>query len=476
METNNNIFTGFAMRRCIFICVVFMLMQSRVFADQCRITDIRFWQSPEEAQVVIDLSDTPKVSPIGNLSDGTAFFDVEGCSFRPGRQNYPLNNLFLQYLTVQERIRGAVRILFKPGNGVIQQTFVLPKNPSKPSRIVIFLQEPLRAQEARRAQERLEVNRLKAGNVKIVVIDPGHGGEDPGARHDGIIEKNYVLGMGTLLKSYFDQDPHYRAVMTRTGDYIIPLNRRSQIAEHLTADVFVSIHANYNRKRAIQGIEVYFESPHGAVGEAERLVAESENQQDAVGGVATSQMSGGAAKSDIVQKQASTMFKSRQLAEKVGARMARAVPGLYLRGVKRAGFKVLHSMAMPSILVELGYMSNPNDAAILKNAEAQKRLSQAIYSGVRDFLEGKIQEGYDVSYFQYFQQVEAAKRAQAEKQRIAKERRAKVLARSRPYKTKKGDTVASIAGKFKVKVAELRELNNFGKKRQLKAGETIRIP
>jgi len=75
-------------------------------------------------------------------------------------------------------------------------------------------------------QEVEEIRRLKSGNIRIVVIDPGHGGEDPGARHNGIIEKDFVLQMGRLVKAYFDRDPRYKAILTRAGDYIIPLERR----------------------------------------------------------------------------------------------------------------------------------------------------------------------------------------------------------------------------------------------------------
>jgi len=446
---------------------------SQAYAQELRITDIRFWQSPEEAQIVLEMSGVPRVSPVQSLTDGTIFFDIDKTSFRPGRQNYPLNNSFVQTLSVQERVRGGVRVFLKPAEGVLNRTFVLPANSNKTDRIVIFLSEPAAAAEARRNQEVEEISRLKAGNVKIVVIDPGHGGEDPGARHNGVIEKDFALQMGRLVKAYFDRDPRYKAILTRNGDYIIPLERRSQIAAHNGADVFVSIHGNYNSRRIIQGIEVYYESPKGASGEAERLLVDSENQQDVVGGVGSV---AGSSKQGIVKKQAEVMFLSRQFAEKIARRLGVAVPGLALRGVKRAGFKVLHSTAMPSILVELGYMSNPSDVVKMRSADGKTRMAQAIYLGVRDFLEGNIQRGYDAGYISYVKRVEEEKRARAERLRREKERRARNLANSRPYKVKKGDSVKSVATKFKVGISELRDLNQFGKKRSLKSGEVIRIP
>ena len=458
-----------------FLLLVLVFLSGFASAEEGqRITDIRFWQSPEEAQVVIDLTLPPKVAPMEVLPDGTFYFEIESCHFRPEKQSYSLNNSFLKALTVQERSGGLVRVYFRVPLGIQYRTFLLPKNTVKPDRLVIFLSEPSQVQEMRRQEEIQEVSRLKASNVKIVVIDPGHGGEDPGARHNGVIEKNYVLAMAKLIKAYFDRDARYKCVLTRTGDYIIPLDRRSQIAEHMNADAFISIHANSNRGKAVRGIEVYFESAHGAVGEAERLVADSENQQDYIGAIPNTTPV--QKKSQIVQKQATIMFKSQQMAGRLEARLRGAVPGLISRGMKRAGFRVLHSTSLPSALVELGYLSNVYDANLLKSAAGQQRLAMAVYSGLRDFLENPVREGYDAGYLAYVQAVEAEKRAREERVRKARERREQLLANAITYKVRAGETVAIIASRFKANQADIRDINGLGKKKKLRAGQVIRIP
>ncbi|MBF0546166.1 MAG: N-acetylmuramoyl-L-alanine amidase [Candidatus Riflebacteria bacterium] len=462
-------------RKLISMASIFIFISQVAFSQDNRITDIRFWQSPEEAQIVFDLSWTPAVSPVRALEDGTFFFDIENGNFRPGQKNFMLNNSFISQLKVQEIQGAGVRIAFKLPPSVQYKNFLLPKAPQKPDRIVIMLSESQTAQAQRRQDEKLEIAKLKAQNIKIVLIDPGHGGEDPGATHNGIVEKDYVLRMGKLIKSFFDRDPRYKAVLSRSGDYIIPLQRRSQIAEQLGADVFVSVHANYNSKRCVRGTEVYYESPRGAIGEAERQIADQENQQDAIGGVYES-INPSANKPSFWKQQASTMFKSRQLAEKMSRRLAYSNPGLPNAGVKRAGFKVLHSVALPSILVELGYTSNNQDAWYLKDQNGQMRLAQGVYLGVRDFLEGRIQEGFDTNYLQYAMNVESAKRAEAERSRRARERRASLLRNSKIYKVKKGETLKTVASKFNVGVSTLSEVNNLGKRKKLKAGEVIRIP
>lgn len=467
-------------RSTIFVLLAFFVLQVALLtAEDSRITDIRFWQSPEEAQVVLDISQAPRVSEVSQLRDGTLYFDIDGCNFRPGRQRYPLQNPFLEVLTVQQNDNRSVRVFFRVPSGVEAKTFVLPSNAKKGDRIVIFLREPQATLMQKRNAELFEVQRLKAGNVKIVVIDPGHGGEDPGTRHNGIIEKNYVMTMGKLVKAYFDRDPRFKAILTRDGDYIIPLERRREIAEHLGADAFISLHVNYNSRKIIRGIEVYYESPKGAVGEAERIVAETENQVDFAGSVSNNL--NGVSKKEIIEKQALIMNKSRQLAEKTEAQLGASIVEMPSRGVKRAGFKVLHSMAMPSILVEFGYTSNYQDSEILKNYTSRTKMAQAVYLGARDFLLGRIEEGIDTDYLAYIKTAaaEKAKKAflrQKNKAAKAKQKSTKSAKNGGKYKVKAGDTLSGIASKHGVSISSLQKANKFSDKHMIKAGQTIIIP
>lgn len=457
------------------VALIFLPFIKLSAAEPGRITDIRFWQSPEEAQVVMDISIPPKVSSVSRLGDGTLYFDIAACLFRPGEQRYPLNNPFLEVLTVKQLKNNQVRVFFRVPFGVDAKTFVLPANDQKGDRIVIFLREPQASVLKRRSAEISEVNRLKAENVKIVVLDPGHGGEDPGTRNNGIIEKNYVMTMGKLIKAYFDRDPRFKAVLTRDGDYIIPLDRRREIAEQLGADAFISLHVNYNSRKNIRGIEVYYESPKGAVGEAERLVAEKENAVD-FSGPAAPAANLYETKKEIVEKQARAMNMSRQLAEKVELQLGASVVELPSRGVKRAGFKVLHSMAMPSILVEFGYTSNLQDVAVLKDYNSRTRLAQGLYLGVRDFLLNPIEDGYDNSYFEYIKTAEARKKSIAAQKKLAAEKKAAARKKAKKYKVVAGDSLSKIAARHKVPLAAILKLNNFTSKHLIKVGETILIP
>ncbi len=442
-----------------------------------RITDIRFWQSPEEAQVVLDLILPPKVSEVNRLDNGTLYFDIKSCLFKPGKQRYALQNQFLESLTVQQNEDSSTRVHFKVPQGVEAKTFVLPSNERKNDRIVIFLREPKAKILLKQSAELNEVKKLKAENIKIVVLDPGHGGEDPGTTCNGIVEKSYVLAMAKLVKAYFDRDPRYKAIMTRESDYIIPLDKRREIAERLGADAFVSIHVNWNAKKAIAGIEVYYESPKGAVNEADRLVADKENKAD-FASLGTMNPVIAASKNQIAQMQANIMDQSRQLAEKIENKLAKAVPNLQSRGVKRAGFRVLHSLNMPSVLVECGYTSNRLDSEILKDYTSRTKIAQSIYAGISNFLQTKVEGGIDSEYLEYYRAMNArkAKIEAAKKKAAAKNKTNTKTKLNRKHTVKHGDTLSAIAQKYGVTVQSIKTANKMKKSDIIKSGQVLVIP
>jgi N-acetylmuramoyl-L-alanine amidase len=230
--------------------------------------------------------------------------------------------------------------------------------------------------------------RKKKDRVRIVAIDAGHGGEDTGAkapRGVGIVEKNVTLGVARALADELNHTPGVRAVLTRDGDYFVPLRDRYHIAEKMKADVFVSIHANSTKRRGSgSGTEVYFLSLRGAGDQADADLANLENAADLVGGVPPQ------TENDLVNilydvKRSSALQQSQLLAESVLDQIA-SDNRLESRGVKQAGFVVLKSVEFPSILVETAFINNLKEARLLKSKDFQSGIAKQIADGVREYF------------------------------------------------------------------------------------------
>jgi len=224
--------------------------------------------------------------------------------------------------------------------------------------------------------------------MRIVAIDPGHGGEDTGARSPrnvGVLEKTVTLAVGRALVDALNRIPGVRGVLTRDGDYFVPLRDRYHLAEKMKADLFVSIHANSSKRRGSgSGSEVYFLSLRGAGDQADKDLADVENAADMVGGVPPQ------TENDLVNilydvKRSSALQQSQLLAESVLDHIA-AERQLESRGVKQAGFVVLKSVEFPSILVETAFINNPKEARLLKSKDFQQAMARQIADGVREYF------------------------------------------------------------------------------------------
>jgi N-acetylmuramoyl-L-alanine amidase len=218
----------------------------------------------------------------------------------------------------------------------------------------------------------------------IIAVDAGHGGQDPGAiGHGGTREKDVTLAIARALAERINAEPGMRAVLTRDRDEFLELRDRIRRAHATHADMFVSVHADSIADRSISGASVYVLSAHGASSEAARVLAERENAADLMGGVledkgALRPVLLDAAQSEIIGVSASAAERVVSALEGVGdVRKAQ---------VQQAGFVVLKSPDIPSMLVETAYISNPEEERRLKSASQQARLAEAIASGVRSFF------------------------------------------------------------------------------------------
>jgi len=291
----------------------------------------------------------------------------------------------------------------------------------------------------------------------IVVIDAGHGGEDPGASGSrGQHEKDVVLAIARELQRQINAMKGYRAELTRTGDYFIPLRGRTEIARKKGADLFVSIHADAAPSAAAFGASVFALSDRGATSETARWLADSENRSDLIGGAGNvslddkDKMLAGVL---LDLSMTASLTSSLNVGQKVLSNIGRVTP-LHKQRVEQAGFMVLKSPDIPSILVETGFISNSNEASKLATGSHQQALARSISAGVRQFFQQNPPPGTYIAWLR-----DSGKIAQG----------------PRDHRVQPGDTLAMLAVRFQVSAATLRSANNL-KTDELKVGQVLTIP
>jgi N-acetylmuramoyl-L-alanine amidase len=222
--------------------------------------------------------------------------------------------------------------------------------------------------------------------ILIVAIDAGHGGEDPGARgHRGTHEKNVTLSIARKLKAQIDEIPGMRGVLVREGDYFIPLVGRVEKARKAHADLFVSIHADAFVKPHARGSSVFALSERGATSASARWLAKKENEADLIGGVNLAIKDPYLARTLLDLSQTATINDSLKLAKHVLKEVGR-INDLHRGHVEQAGFAVLKSPDIPSILVETAFISNPDEERRLQDEDYQDEMARAILGGIKRYF------------------------------------------------------------------------------------------
>ena len=277
------------------------------------------------------------------------------------------------------------RFWLKLAPSVHFKVFTLPAEGEDPFRVVIEVTNPgVQAAEEQRLAN-IAANKKK-NRTRLVVIDAGHGGEDRGARGPGpVYEKHITLAIARRLADELNAVPGVKAVLTRDGDFFIPLRERYRIAEKTKADLFVSIHCNSSRRRGKgSGTEVFFLSLKGATDQADQDLADIENAADKAGGVSPH------AEDDVVTvvyevRRNSMLERSQLLAETLVDHIA-ADRRVESRGIKQAGFAVLKSVEFPSVLVETAFINNPREVKLLKDPLFQLSMARQLATGIRAYF------------------------------------------------------------------------------------------
>ncbi|MEZ5536718.1 MAG: N-acetylmuramoyl-L-alanine amidase [Thiolinea sp.] len=290
----------------------------------------------------------------------------------------------------------------------------------------------------------------------VVVIDPGHGGHDPGAvGRKGTREKDVVLAVSRKLKARIDAAPGMRAILTRSNDSFVPLRKRIDIARDNHANLFVSVHADANHSSQIKGSSVYILSEKGASSEAAKLLAQSENSayEVRVGDVRLAGNNAKVASILLDLSQNETMDRSLELAKSTLKELARVSNPLRTK-VESAGFVVLKAPDIPSVLVETAFISNPQEETRLRTASYQQKLADAMFRGVRKFQVAHAPET-----------LRGGNRLQ----------RASSGTTADHYIVRSGDSLSRIADHHGVSVSAIKAVNSLNSS-NIRIGQKLKIP
>jgi len=348
------------------------------------ILGVRHWSSPTSTRVVLDLSEGVAFETLSLSSPPRQVTDIQSVSVSTAPDVMVVSSPLVGQIRLARYSPQVVRVVLDlRETGLEHEVFLLPPMNGLPFRLVIDVKSPRMAREMR--EQRRAVQKAKQGRAYVVVIDPGHGGEDPGAiGAKGTKEKDVVLAIAKILERRLNRKTGIHAFLTRTGDYYVALGTRVEIAQDYGADLFISIHADAALNRRLAGASIYCLSLKGATDEAARILAEKENASDLVGALPlVEDPEVNAILLDLMQTQ--TINDSLGWGN-IALQELKAVHGLRFSVARQAGFRVLKAPEFPSMLVEAAYISNPRDEKLLRSLAFHQRIARALEISTYRFL------------------------------------------------------------------------------------------
>ncbi|MDU9392637.1 N-acetylmuramoyl-L-alanine amidase [Pseudomonas sp. zfem002] len=469
---------GKGMRFRALVAVVGLLLTA-VTVEAFAVTQVksmRLWRAPDNTRLVFDLSGPVEHSVFTLTAPDRLVIDINGATLAAPLSASTSNTPITSVRSAQ-RTPTDLRVVVDLNKAVTPKSFTLAPNAQYGNRLVVDLYDQEADAVAATApptpvatapttpavpvtptQPAIKLPPVPNGKRDIVIaIDAGHGGEDPGASGSrGQHEKDIVLQIAKELQRQINTEKGFRAELTRTGDYFIPLRKRTEIARKKGADLFISIHADAAPSKAAFGASVFALSDRGATSETARWLADSENRSDLIGGAGNvslddkDRMLAGVL---LDLSMTASLSSSLNVGQKVLGNIGR-VTSLHKRRVEQAGFMVLKSPDIPSILVETGFISNANEAAKLATPSHQQSLARSIHSGVKQFFQQNPPPGTYIAWLR-----DTGKIAQG----------------PREHTVRPGETLAMIAVRYQVSVAALRSSNSL-KSDELKVGQNLDIP
>lgn len=396
------------------------LWVTKVGAGGTAITSIlavRVWPAADYTRVTLEHNQPIEFTSLLVKDPDRLVVDLEGVEFNSVLQSLPSKILdrdpYIKLIRAGRNRPGVVRLVIELKAEVKPQIFslqpvgeygyrlVLDLYPAQPIDPLMALldktktlpapaepaaEKPETKSEIKPAQQAGNATAPEVSRLITIMLDPGHGGEDPGAiGQGGSHEKNVTLALAKRLKEKIDAVPNMRAVLTRDGDFFIPLNQRVEKARRIRADLFVSVHADSFVKPTARGSSVFILSENGASSSAARWLAKKENDADLIGGVNIRAKDPYLARTLLDLSQTATNNDSLKLGQAVLGEL-RHINTLHKGQVEQAGFAVLKAPDIPSILIETAFISNPEEEKRLNDESYQDRMATAILQGLQRYF------------------------------------------------------------------------------------------
>lgn len=414
------------------------LFSSLVAAKKNVIEGIRHWQSPETLRVVLDLSSDVDYQVTELSGPERIVIDIDNGYNAVDLNALKLKTPWLKQIRTSKPVKdGSVRLVLDLKQSLKPKHFKLTPYQQYGYRLVFDLYPTTKQIEPVVKKDTKQMRQI------IVAIDAGHGGDDPGAiGPNKIQEKQITLAIAKRLKTLIDAHPGMTAVLTRSGDYFVNLRKRTQIARQHKADLFISIHADGFTDPKAHGASVWVLSPRGARSEIGRWLETKENSSDLLGGYDKVNLEDKDKTLASVLLDLSMDFSlkaSKDLAQFVLSNLDDHAT-MHKQHVQKAGFVVLKSPDIPSILVETAFISNPTEEQLLNSPSYQQTLASSIFKGV------------DHYYDKY----------------LAHDKKIR-------YVVENGDTLSGIAARYQVSLTQIRQLNKLNND-YLKIGQELLIP
>ncbi|RON38830.1 N-acetylmuramoyl-L-alanine amidase [Pseudomonas frederiksbergensis] len=355
-----------------------------------QIRNARLWRSDDKLRLVFDLSGPVQFKTFTLSSPERLIIDLSGANLSGDFSQLALNNTVIRSIRSGHYGQGDTRIVLDLSEPVQLNSFQLPPQDGQGHRLVLDMKTAAPLQIATAPIREPIIDKAHPKRDIIVVVDPGHGGKDPGAvGAKGEREKDVVLSIAQLLAKRLKREKGYDVKLVRNDDFFVPLRKRVEIARKHNADMFISVHADAAPRLTASGASVYCLSEGGATSATARFMAQRENGADLLGATSLLNLKDKdpmLAGVILDMSMNATIAASLQLGSTVLGSLA-GITTLHQKRVEQAGFAVLKSPDVPSILVETGFISNARDSQRLVTARHQQAVADGLFEGLQRYFQ-----------------------------------------------------------------------------------------